>query len=343
MVRPTETSIDRTLAFSADPDLRRRFMVVDEPLQGNLRFGLLLEVLDELAEDTALGYIRRFAPEARAVTAAIDRIVLRRAVDITRDLTFHARLNYVGRTSMEIGIRVEQPAPEPSHFASCYFTMVTRGVPLPSLDYVEELEKRRANKAVERRESYKREKAASIEPPTREEYDLLARLHTAQEQPGFDGSLVSRLTTEGWERTYPEHENVPTKIFGGYLVRRAYELASINAEEIAPDRPLIVAVNRINFLQPVRMGDKLHFVSRVVYTGGTSICVEVSIERISRDRSIRALSNNCIFTFVNVDGDLRPLPVPPVFPTTYAEDARYLEAHRRREKQRGRTLVTTLE
>ena len=62
MVRPTETSVDCTLPFSSDGDLRRRFMVVDEPLQGNLRFGLLLEVLDKLAEDTALAYIGRSVP-----------------------------------------------------------------------------------------------------------------------------------------------------------------------------------------------------------------------------------------------------------------------------------------
>ena len=47
---------------------------------------------------------------------------------------------------------------------------------------------------------------------------------------------------------------------------------------------------------------------------------------ISRDRSSKALSNSCLFTFVNVDGDLAPHPVPPVFPTTYDEDARYLAA-----------------
>jgi len=127
-----------------------------------------------------------------------------------------------------------------------------------------------------------RDRAASIEPPTREEFELLSRLHKAQDEPPFRGQLVSSLVTEAWERTYPEHENVPSKIFGGYLVRRAFELASINAEEIAPDRPLVVAVNRINFMQPVRMGDKLHFVSRVVYTGGTSLCVEVSIELVRR-------------------------------------------------------------
>ena len=87
------------------------------------------------------------------------------------------------------------------------------------------------------------------------------------------------------------------------------------------------------------MGDKLHFISRVVYTGDTSVCVEVSIERISRDRTVRALSNNCIFTFVNVDPALTPLPVPPVHPTTYAEDARYLEAYRRHLRQRLRAAV----
>ncbi len=122
----------------------------------------------------------------------------------------------------------------------------------------------------------------------------------------------------------------------GYLVRRAYELASINAEEIAPDRPVILRVNRINFLQPVRMGDKLHFVSRVVYTGATSICVEVSIERVGRERDTRALSNTCVFTFVNVDPDMIPRPVPPVYPTTYAENARYLEAHRRNRRHSSR-------
>jgi acyl-coenzyme A thioesterase 9 len=344
MVRPADTSTERLLPFSRDPQLGRRFMVLDEPLQGNLRFGILLEILDKLAEDTALDYIRRSTPAARAVTAAIDRIVLRRPVDVSSDLLLRARINFVGRTSMEVGIRVDQPEHDGRHFASCYFTMVTRvgsgdaasSVAVSPLQYEDDLEKRRAAKALERREAYKREQVVAVEPPTRDEFELLARLHAAQEERGFDGRLASSLVTEGWERTYPDQENVPKKIFGGYIVRRAYELASINAEEIAPDRPIIVAVNRINFLQPVRMGDKLHFISRVIHTGRTSICVEVSIERISRDRTVRALSNNCIFTFVNVDGNLTPLPVPPVHPTTYAEDARYLQGHRHHQTYKAR-------
>ncbi|MEP6769963.1 MAG: hotdog domain-containing protein [Acidobacteriota bacterium] len=344
MPRPAETSHDLRLSFSTDVALRRRFMMVDEPLAGNIRFDLLLEVLDKLAEDTALAYARRSDPEARVVTAAIDNILLREPADVTRDLLLRARINYVGRTSLEVGIRIEHPDGNPIHLASCYFTMVaragdgdmSRSIAVLPLDCADELEEERQRKAVARRESYRQQQAAATEPPDREEYALLAALHAAQDHRGFSGRLVSQLVTSNWEKMYPEQENVPQKIFGGYLIRRAFELASINAEEIAPERPVILKVNRINFLQPVRLGDKLHFVSRVVFTGRTSICVEVNIERISRDRVTRALSNSCVFTFVNVDGDMIPRPVPGVYPTTYAEDARYLEAYRRNRRHSER-------
>jgi len=59
--------------------------------------------------------------------------------------------------------------------------------------------------------------------------------------------------------------------------------------------------------------------------------VETSITRISRDRKSTALSNVCTFTFVNVDSELRPMPVPQIYPTTYAEDARYLAGYRRHQ------------
>jgi acyl-coenzyme A thioesterase 9 len=42
-----------------------------------------------------------------------------------------------------------------------------------------------------------------------------------------------------------------------------------------------------------------------------------------------------VVTFVNVDAGFEPQPVPPIYPTTYAEDGRYLAAHRRREAYRA--------
>jgi acyl-CoA hydrolase len=253
-------------------------------------------------------------------------------------MILRARVNLVGRTSMEVGVRIEQPDCAVPHIASCYFTMVGRtrdekgeehSVPLPSLDCSSKLDCARAERARQRRETYRQHLSAAEEPPSRKEYDALRGLHAAQEEAGFSGMLAGRLVAEGWERTYPEQENVPQKIFGGYVAHRALMYAHICSEMVASDRALLVSVDRINFYQPVRMGDKLHFVSRVVYTGHTSIAVETAITRISRDRTSTALSNVCTFTFANVDAELRRVTVPPIYPTTYAEDARYLAALRR--------------
>lgn len=334
-MRPADTSRTDVLPLGSDPQLRRRFMVLDEPLPGNLRFGLTLEILDKLAEETALTYVRQTGPEARVVTAAIDSIRVRNPADVTRDLRFLARVNHVGRTSLEVGIRVEQDGEggAPRHIASCYFTMVARrgerSIAVPPLEYSDALEQRRSRRAKERRDKLRRLEDAALEPPTREEFEMLTLLHRAQDEPGFAGLLAGNLIRHSWERVFPEQENVPQKIFGGYLIHRAYELASIHADELASHRTVVAAVNRINFLRPVRIGDTLRFTSRIVYTGRTSIAVEAKIERIGREKTVLDLSNDCVFTFVNVDDRLRPQSVPRIFPTTYDEDARYLAAHRR--------------
>jgi acyl-CoA hydrolase len=348
MQRPNETTHHQVLALGSDPELRRRFMVLDEPLQGNLRFGLLLEILDKIAEETALKYVHRYHPDARVVTAAIDNILIRHAADVTRDIVFHARINHVGRSSLVVGIRVEQSGEPVNHIASCHFTMVARSgsgdqecsVALPPLEYLDELEKKRAAKAEASREEYQRQQSLLTEPPSREEFEMLVKLHQAQDEPdlsvgrrahdetGFRGYKASRLVTDCWERMYPEKENVPRSIFGGYLIRRAFEVSAICSELVAPDRSIIAAVTRINFFQPVRIGDTLHFTSRVVYTNGSFVCVEANIERTSRDRTTKALSNSCFFTFVNVNSALVHQPVPAIYSASYDEDARYLAAHR---------------
>jgi acyl-CoA hydrolase len=343
MLVPEETSRIHLLSFSSDAALRRRFMVTDEPVPANLRVGLLLEVLDKLAEETALAYARQTYPQARVVTAAIDSLAVRGVPDINRDMVLRARINYIGRTSLEVGVRIDQPGEPLLHIASSYVSMVARlsengverSVSLPPLDYRTQQDQDRAARAVERREAYRASRSAAEEPPTREEYIMLRQLHEAHRKPGAEVLLVSDLVTSGWERTYPEHENVPQKIFGGYVAHRAYMYAHICAEMVATGRMLLTSVDRINFYQPVRMGDKLHFVSRVTFTGDTSVSVETEITRISRDRKMTALSNNCTFVFVHVDSDLNPLPVAPVHPTTYAEDERYLAGYRRRKAHRA--------
>lgn len=350
-MHPTETSYVVRLRFGSDPKLQRQFMVTDEEVPSNLRFGLLLEKLDKLAEETALRYVRRTHPEARVVTAAIDSLMVRTVPDIHRDMVLRARINLIGRSSMEVGVRIEQPGTPVLHIGSSYFTMVGRvrengeekSVPVEMLNFKTKAEQARRDRALARREAYRTAMNQSAEPPTREEYEILHQLHEAQEKPGAEVVLAGTQVTEGWERTYPEYENVPQKIFGGWVAHRAYTYAHICAERLISQRVLLTSVDRINFYHPVRMGDKLHFVSRVTYTGNHSIGVETEITRISRDRTQTALSNVCSFTFVHRDAAMNAVPVPKLHPTTYAEDARYLAGYRRRKaylewKQRSEAM-----
>lgn len=338
-----QTSMSRRLRLGSNAGLRRRYMVVDEPVRANIRVGLLLEELDKLAEATGLRYARATYADARVVTAAVDDLSVRVAPDVNQDIILRARINYVGRSSMEVGVRLEQAGKVNIHLGSCYFTMVARlrdesgerSVPLPPVEYKSAKDRERASKALERREAGRRSQTTPY--PTPSEYALLHDLHEELDRKHASCLLATDLITSGWERTYPEHENVPDKIFGGYVIHRAYMYAHICAEMLADQRALLVSSNRIDFYQPVRMGDKLHFVSRVTYTGKTSLTVETAITRISRDRTMTALSNTCVFTFVNVDSELNLMPVPQVFPATYSEDARYLSGYRRHQQHLERS------
>ncbi len=335
---PHDTRYIFVLPFSTDPVLARRFLARDRIMVGNIRFGKLLETLDKVAENTALAYVHRFHPTARVVTAAIDSIIIRNPADTLNDLVFSAQINHVGTSSMEVGIRVESLGSSAGHLATCYFTMVARStdaseaksLKIPPLRYETPLDQKRHHNAENRRKNYRASLAQAENIPSLEEYLLLKKLHKEQEADDFTGLRARDLVLESTNRAYPEQENVPQTIFGGYLIRKAYELAALASELVAPDRAVPCQVNRINFNQPVLLGDQLKFTARVVYTGKTTISVQSDIERFSRTRGDKALSNSCLFTFQNVDEAMQPAKVPFIYPTTYAEDERFLNAYRQR-------------
>ena len=210
------------------------------------------------------------------------------------------------------------------HIASCYFTMVarsadeTRSLELPAFEPADDVGRtpvglRRRDTRQRRCNSRSRRRAEK--PPSRDEYQLLQRLHSAQEDPGFRGLLAADLVTTGWERMYPEQENVPKKIFGGYVIRKAYEQSAICAELLrassAGDRQ-----RQPHQLQPAGAHGRASCdfeASHPQRTPRAGVCaVETEILRLGLDRSQAALSNTCVFTFVNVDETLTAQPVPTV-------------------------------
>ena len=68
---------------------------------GNVHGGAILKLLDQVAFTCA----SRFA-QAYVVTLSVDRVVFREPIYIGELVTFLAAVNYTGRSSMEVGIRV---------------------------------------------------------------------------------------------------------------------------------------------------------------------------------------------------------------------------------------------
>ncbi|AFL48977.1 acyl-CoA hydrolase [Sinorhizobium fredii] len=89
---------------------------------GKVHGGALLNLLDRVAFSCASRYSKQYA-----VTLSVDQVVFRQPIHVGELVHFRASINYAGRTSMEVGIRVEAEnirTGERRHTNSCYFTMV---------------------------------------------------------------------------------------------------------------------------------------------------------------------------------------------------------------------------
>lgn len=122
---------------------------------GNVHGGTILKYLDQVAYACASRYAGRYV-----VTLSVDQVVFRQAIHVGELVTFYAAVNYTGRTSMEIGIKVvTEDIREKTvrHTNSCYFTMVAvddAGAPaeVPPLEPLTVEEHKRFESAKLRRE-----------------------------------------------------------------------------------------------------------------------------------------------------------------------------------------------
>jgi PAS domain S-box-containing protein len=89
---------------------------------GSVHGGHVLRLVDQIAYACAATYSGQYC-----VTRSVDRVDFRVPVRVGELLTLRAQVNYVGRTSMEVGVRAEARDPrsgEARHTNSCYLTMV---------------------------------------------------------------------------------------------------------------------------------------------------------------------------------------------------------------------------
>lgn len=113
---------------------------------GKIHGGILLSLMDKVAYACASKHAGTYC-----VTVSVDKVEFLQPVDVGELVAMHASVNYVGRTSLIIGIRVEAQNVKTGkikHTNSSYFTMVAKGdddkpTPVPKLVLENEEEVRR--------------------------------------------------------------------------------------------------------------------------------------------------------------------------------------------------------
>jgi acyl-CoA hydrolase len=141
----------------------RLMMPTDANVLGNVFGGAIMRYMDEIAAIVAWRHAGK-----NVVTASIDRMNFYAPVYVGDLLILKAAVNYVGKTSMEIGVRIEAQDPRTrkgTHTGSCYLTYVAldesgKPTPIPPLVVTTAEERKRFKEALARRKLREVEDAA---------------------------------------------------------------------------------------------------------------------------------------------------------------------------------------
>lgn len=114
--------------------------------------------------------------------------------------------------------------------------------------------------------------------------------------------------------TLPRDTNPAGDIFGGWIMSQMDIAGAILAREISQGRVVTVAVDAMNFLSPVGVGDVVCCYGHCVHVGRTSLKIklELWVKKIYESEvTERHLVTEGSYTYVAVDSNNRPRPLPP--------------------------------
>ncbi len=131
----------------------------------------------------------------------------------------------------------------------------------------------------------------------------------------------------------PQHANVLGHVFGGVILSMMDKTAAVAAIRHARGNCVTVSVDRVDFREPIHVGDLVVMKASVNYAGRTSMEVGVRVEAENMISGVRRHTNSCYVTFVAIDRNGKPVEVPQVIPETDLERRRYAAAIERRRRR----------
>ncbi len=139
---------------------------------------------------------------------------------------------------------------------------------------------------------------------------------------------------------FPQDTNMYGTLFGGKLLAYIDDIASISAMRLCKKPVVTASIDSVDFIKPIREGDAVTLQSMVTWTGNTSmeVLVRVTSEHLlNGEKSLAALS---FLTFVALDENGKPAPVPKVKPESELEKWLYQSGEERAKYRKRRRIQT---
>ena len=133
----------------------------------------------------------------------------------------------------------------------------------------------------------------------------------------------------------PQHANFAGTVYGGTILSITDSVAYVCAARHAGPYCVTVSVDRVDFREPIRIGELVTFLASVNFVGRSSMEIGIKIIAENLATGSKRHTNSCYFTMVCLDDQGRPKQVPRLIPETDEEKRRYEEGRARREAARA--------
>src|SRR5882672_6181552 len=142
---------------------------------------------------------------------------------------------------------------------------------------------------------------------------------------------ASESATEMVQVVLPNDANPLGFILGGTVMYLIDIAGAIACHRHTRTLLVTAAVDGLQFLHPIKVGDLILLKSRVTAAWTTSLEVEVEVFSEETLTGVRRLTSRAYLTFVSIDRDGRRVPIPGLLLETAEDRSRALEADARRQ------------
>ncbi len=134
-------------------------------------------------------------------------------------------------------------------------------------------------------------------------------------------------------RMFPSDANPAGNVFGGEILKHIDMVAGIVAQRHSQSNAVTVSMDSVNFIKPVYVGNVLKLNARINYIHNSSMEIEVKAEAEDIVTGIRVITGTAFVTFVALDKNGKPTPVPKLLLKTDEDRTKFEEGKLRMQER----------